>query len=124
MLTACRSVVKLIATLFNRYQPVLICSACGEFDANYVSHCLLCCHADSGVRHKMLAGFLRKFGANVYSCLAKLTYDSLLDVLLGNFEIMADVLTVSQKDDFYCYVARFVHIQTVCLQSRSFYLTA
>lgn len=121
MLTACRSVVKLIAMLFNRYQPVSICSACGELVVNYVSHCLLCCHANSEVRHKMWAGFLRKFGANVYSCLAKLSFDSLTDVLLGNFEIIADVLTVSQKDDFYCYVARFIHIQTVCLHSRSFF---
>ena len=120
MLTACRSVVKLIAMLFNRYQPVSICSACGELVVNYVSHCLLCCHANSGVRHKMWAGFLRKFGANVYSCLAKLSIDSLTDVLLGNFEIIADVLSVSQKDDFYCYVARFIHIQTVCLHPRSF----
>lgn len=69
----------------------------------------------------MWAGFLRKFGAYVYSRLAKLSFDSLTDVLLGNFEIIADVLTVSQKDDFYCYVARFIHIQTVCLHSRSFF---
>ena len=106
--------------LFNRYQPVSICSACGELVVNYVSHCLLCCHASSGVRHKMWAGFLRKFDANVYSCLAKLSFDSFKNVLLGNFEIIANVLSVSQKDDFYCYVARFIHIQTVFLHPRSF----
>ena len=46
-------------------------------------------------------------------------HTSLTDVLLGNFEIIADVLSVSQKDDFYCYVARFIHIQAVCLHPRS-----
>ena len=99
-----------------------VCSACGELALNYVSHYLLCCHANLGVRHKMWAGFLRKFGANVYLCLAKLSFDSLTNVLKGNFEVKADVLTVSQKDDFYCYVARFIHIQTVCLHSRSFFV--
>ncbi|MEW8546496.1 MAG: hypothetical protein AB2693_23515, partial [Candidatus Thiodiazotropha sp.] len=121
MLTACRSVVKLIAVSFNRYQPPSMCSACGELIVNYVNHCLFCCCANSGARQKMWAGIWRKFGAKVYSCLANLSNDSLIDVLFGNFDIIADALTMSQKEEFYCFVARFIHIQKiVCDDARLF----
>lgn len=119
MLAACRSVIKLIAILFKRYQPVSICLACGELFVKYVDHCLFWCHANSGARHKMWVGFWHKFGVNVYLRLVSLKHDTLIDVLFGHFDIIAGVLSVTLKDDFYCFVARSIHIQKTVRDSMS-----
>ena len=40
MLTACKSVVQMIALAFSKYQPIIICSACGSLVTKYVDHCV------------------------------------------------------------------------------------
>ena len=41
MLVACKSVVKMIALTFSKYQPEIICSVCGSLVTKYVDHCIL-----------------------------------------------------------------------------------
>lgn len=105
MLPACRSVVKLIAILFNRYQPETICLACGESVVKRVEHCILWCYANSKARHMMWVGLWNKFGINAYLRLSSLGDDDLLDILFGHFEAIADVIYDAQKNSFYSFVA-------------------
>ncbi|MCG7874961.1 MAG: reverse transcriptase family protein, partial [Candidatus Thiodiazotropha endolucinida] len=115
MLTACRTVVRLIAASYNKYQPQTICLACGEVVSQFVDHCLLWCHANSRVRHKMWTGLWHKFGIDVYVRLASLPCCTLIDALFGNFDTVADIISTDRKDEFYCFVARYVHILKIHL---------
>ena len=110
MLNACRSVIKLTAKYFSRFSEA-VCSACGTFSVNYVSHCLFLCHANKSHRHKMWMGLWRKFGADLYIRMASFDNDTLLSVLFGNFELVGDILNINDKLNFYGFLARFIHIQ-------------
>ena len=110
MLSACKSVIRLIAIYFSRYTEA-VCSACGVFAQNYASHCLLSCHANNNNRHKMWLGIWRKFGVDLYIRLASYDDETFLSVLFGNFDLIGDILDAKYKLDLYCYLARFIHIQ-------------
>ena len=117
MLNACRSVVKLIALTFNRYQPEAVCLACGVQIGKYVDHCLLWCNANAHVRHKMWVGLWHKYGTDLYLRLAGLSHGALIEVFFGRFDVIADILADTLKDTFYCYLARFMHIHTqICVK--------
>ena len=117
MLNACRSVVKLIALTFNRYQPEAVCLACGVQIGKYVDHCLLWCNANAHVRHKMWVGLWHKYGTVLYLRLAGLSHGVLIEVFFGRFDVIADILADTLKDAFYCYLARFMHIHTqICVK--------
>ena len=65
----------------------------------------------------MWLGFWRQFDIELYIRLAGLANDTFLDVLFGRYDVIADIMNNInvQKEDFYCYVARFIHGQkNVC----------
>ena len=110
MLNACRSVIKLVAKYFGRFSEA-VCSACGTFSVNFVSHCLFLCHANNSHRHIMWMGLWHKFGADLYIRMASFDNDTLLSVLYGNFELVGDILNINDKLNFYGFLARFINIQ-------------
>ena len=110
MLSACRSVIRLIALHFSRFTEA-VCSSYGMFAVNFVSHCLLWCHANNNDRHKMWIGIWRKFGDALYIRLAGYDNETFLSVLFGNFDLIGDILDAKYKLDLHCYFARFIHIQ-------------
>ncbi|MCG8044308.1 MAG: reverse transcriptase family protein, partial [Candidatus Thiodiazotropha endolucinida] len=117
MLNACRSMVQLIASTFNRYQPESICLACGVHFSKYVDHCLLWCNANAHVRHNMWVGIWHKYGIDLYLRLAGLSHDVLIEVFFGRFDVIADVLAETHKDAFYRYIAQLMHIQKrICVK--------
>ena len=59
----------------------------------------------------MWMGIWRKFGADLYIRMASFDNDTLLSVLFGNFELVGDILNISDKLNFYCFLARFIYIQ-------------
>ena len=114
MTNACKAVVRLISLWFNRL-PERTCSACGELTLNYVAHCLLCCNSNSTHRHKMWAGIWGKFCVDLYIRLAGFDNDTLLSVMFGNYDLIADLLESDLREKFYCFIARFAYImKTVC----------
>lgn len=114
MLKACKSVVRLISLWINRL-PERACSACESFTMNYVSHCLLWCNGNVSHRFKMWISICSKFGVEVYLRLNGFEKDELLSVLFGNYDFIADVLAADHKEQFYVFIARFIHIlKTVC----------
>ena len=51
----------------------------------------------------------------LYIRLAGFDSNTLLSVLFGNLALVQDVLNVDSKEQFYCLIARFVHIlKTAC----------
>ena len=110
MLSARRSVIRLIALHFSRFSET-VCSECGMFVVNYVSHCLLWCHANINNRHNMWMGIWRQFGDDFYIRLAGYDYETFLSVLFGNFDLIEDILDAKNKLDLYCFLTRFIHIQ-------------
>ena len=110
--SARRFVIRLIALHFNGFSEA-VCSACGMFAVNYVSHCLLLCHANINNRHKMWMGIWSKFGDDLYIRLrlAGYDYETFLSVLFRNFDLIGDILCAKYKLDLYCYLASFIHIQ-------------
>ena len=75
----------------------------------FVSHCYRC-HANNNNRQKMWLGIWRKFGVDLQR-LASYDDETLISVLFGNFDLIGNILDVKYKVDFYCYLARFIHIQ-------------
>ena len=99
----------MLALTYSSYQPESICSACGTLVTNYVEHCILWCHGNANLRHRMWIGLWHKYGIDLYLRLAGLTNDVFIDVLFGRYDIIADILNEAQKEEFYCFVARFIH---------------
>ena len=62
ILAACKSVVKIIALIYCSYQPETICPARGSLVTKYVDHCILWCHENADIRHRMWVGFWHKYG--------------------------------------------------------------
>ena len=110
MLTACKSVVQMIALTFSKYQPIITCSACGSLVTKYVDHCVLWCPTNAGVRNRMWLGFWHKYGVDAYLRLASYDHERLIDVFFGRYELIADVIDIADKEAFYCYIARFIHM--------------
>ena len=61
-------------------------------------------------KHRVRGGLWHNYGIGNLG-LAGLTHDLLLDVFIGRYDIIDDIINDAQKGDFYCYVARFIHIQ-------------
>ena len=59
----------------------------------------------------MWMGIWRKCGEDLYIRMASFENDTLLSVLFGNFELLGDILNISDKLNFYCFLTRFIHIQ-------------
>ena len=110
MLTACKSVMQMIALTFSKYQPIITCSACGSLVPKYVDHCVLWCPANAGVRHRMWLGSWHKYGVDAYLRLASYDHERLIDVFFGRYELIVDVIDIADKEAFYCYKARFIHM--------------
>ena len=104
MLTACKSVVQMIALTFSKYQTIITCSACGSLVTKYVDHCVLWCPANAGVRHRMWLGFWHKYGVDAYLRLASYDHERLIDVFFGRYEMIADLIDIADKEAFYCYI--------------------
>ena len=61
-------------------------------------------------RHRMWLGFWHKYGVDAYLRLASYDHERLIDVFFGRFEMIADVIDIADKEAFYCYIARFIHM--------------
>ena len=66
--------------------------------------------ANAGVRHRMWLGFWHKYGVDAYLRLASYDHERLIDVFFGRYELIADVIDIADKEAFYCYIARFIHM--------------
>ena len=52
---------------------------------------------------------------DLYIRLAGFDNETLLSVLFGNYDMIADILEIAHKEQFYCFISRFVYIlKTVC----------
>ena len=109
MTKACKAVVRLISLWFNRL-PKRVCSACESLSLNYVAHCLLWCNVNASHRHKMWTGIWGKFGVDLYIRLAGFDNETLLSVLFGNYDMTVDTLEIAHKEQFHCFISRFVYI--------------
>ena len=108
MLPCCRSVIQLIGLLFNCF-PRSICPACGAEIDNIVEHVVLRCPRYADVRHKMWLNIWNNFGVDFYVKMASIGEELLLDILLGNYIIITDVLARENMDSFYRMIAGFLH---------------
>ena len=109
LLTACKSVVQMIALAFSKYQPIITCSACGSLVTKYVDHCVPWCPANTVVRHRMWLGFWHKYEVDSSLRLASYDHQRLVDVRFGCYEMIADVIDIIDKK-VYCYKACFIHM--------------
>ena len=57
----------------------------------------------------MWLGFWHKYGVDVYLRLASCAHDDLID-FFGRYDIIADVINYADKEELYCYIARFIHL--------------
>ena len=108
LLPCCRSVIQLIGILFNCF-PRSICPACGDEIDNIVEHVVLRCPRYADVRHKMWLNIWNNFGVDFYVKMASIGEELLLDILLGNYIIITDVLARENMDSFYRMIAGFLH---------------
>ena len=47
----------------------------------------------------------------IYIRLASYDDETFISVLFGNFDLIEDIFDAKYKLDFYCHLARFIHIQ-------------
>ena len=106
LLPACKSVVKLIGLLFNSNSRS-ICPACHEDFDPLVVHIILRCESNAKVWHDMWVKIWTNFRDDVFISLASM--ESLLDVLLGSFDIVPDVQHLENNESFYMIVAGSLH---------------
>ena len=46
----------------------------------------------------------------MYLRLASCAHDHLIDFFFGRYDIIADVINHADKEELYCYIARFIHL--------------
>ena len=46
----------------------------------------------------------------MYLRLASCEHDHLIDFFFGQYDIIADVINIPDKEALYCYIARFIHL--------------
>ena len=63
----------------------------------------------------MWAGIWGIFCVDLYIRLAGFDNDTLLSVMFGNYDLIADLLESDLREKIYCFIARFAYImKTVC----------
>ena len=67
----------------------------------------------------MWTGIWSKFGVDLYIRLAGFDNETLLSVLFGNYDMIADILEIAHKEQFYCFIGRFVYILFVMVMLQS-----
>ena len=107
LLAACKSVVKAISLLFNRYSRS-VCSACGAEVDSYVNHRVLWCPVYQTVRQKFWYLIWHKCEDDSYLKLASAGDEVTLNIMLGDYGSMADSANSSTEEDFYCLVTNYI----------------
>ena len=77
---------------------------------------VLRCPRHAGVRHKMWLKIWNNLDVDVYIKMASIGEELVFDVLLGNHDIINDVLARENVDSFYSMISGFLH---TCLRSSS-----
>ena len=89
--------------------PRSVCPACGVEVDNLVEHIVLRCPWHAYVRHKMWLKLWNNFGVDVYIKMASIGDELVLEILLGNHDIINDVLARENVDSFYSMISGFLH---------------
>ena len=108
LLPACKSGVKLISLLFCR-NPVSVCWVCETEVRCYVHHRIIWCPNNAVVRLNMWAMLRLMFSFGVFVKLASKDVTEFVKVLLGAYELLPDALDYERIEEFYCFVASFIH---------------
>ena len=69
-----------------------VCPACGDEIDNLVEHVVLRCARHADARHKMWLKIWNNLGVDVYIKMASIGEELVHDILLGNHDIINDVL--------------------------------
>ena len=60
--------------------------------------------------YRMWLGFWHKYGVDMYLRLARCAHDPLIDFFFGCYDIIDDVINITDEEAFNCYIARFIHL--------------